>query len=72
MDAETLAMVLAVLMDEADRSGDLRRRVSGRLWRLAEMESGVDPDMRAALSATAGALEARDAARERQGETGAW
>lgn len=72
MEAQTLAAILAALTQEADRSGELRRRLSGRLWRMAEDEaSGVEPEARAVFASVAAALEGRDAARERQ-EAAAW
>lgn len=65
IDAATLGVVLAAMADEIDRSTDLRRRLSVRLWRLAEAETGaVDADTRAALTAVAAGLEHRDTARE--------
>lgn len=72
MEPEMLATVLAVLMDESDRSGDLRRRVVSRLWALAETEAGsVTPEGRTLLAAVAAGLEGRDQARERGREVDA-
>lgn len=55
-DAAAIALVLAEMLAEMDRSGGLCRRISTRLWRCLEDETDMSIAMRETLAGIVSAL----------------
>lgn len=60
-----LVAAFSALLEETDKSGEVRRGVVSRLWRAAETD-GIGYETQTLLVQIANALEFRDVARERR------